>query len=114
MSEKYARRSIKLSVRFSEAEHELLKKRMAVTGTGNQEAFIRKLALDGLVVKLDVPELKEMISLLRYTGNNINQISKRLHQAGRVYEADLADVKANQVRLIELANTILTKLAAIK
>ena len=114
MSAEYARRSIKVSVRFSEAEHELLKKRMAVTGTSNQEAFIRKLALDGLVVKLDVPELKEMISLLRYSGNNINQIARRLHEIGRTYAADIADIKANQERLIELANTILTKLAAIK
>ena len=114
MSAEYARRSIKVSVRFNEAEHELLKKRMTVTGTGNQEAFIRKLALDGLVVKLDVPELKEMISLLRYSGNNINQIAKRLHETGRTYEADIVDIKANQERLIELANTIITKLAAIK
>ena len=114
MSAEYARRSIKVSVRFTEAEHELLKKRMAVTGTGNQEAFIRKLALDGLVVKLDVPELKEMISLLRYSGNNINQIARRLHETGRTYETDIADIKANQERLIELANTILTKLAAIR
>ena len=114
MSAEYARRSIKVSVRFNEAEHELLKKRMTATGTGNQEAFIRKLALDGLVVKLDVPELKEMISLLRYSGNNINQIAKRLHETGRTYEADIADIKANQERLIELSNTIISKLAAIK
>ena len=114
MSAEYARRSIKVSVRFNEAEHELLKKRMTVTGTGNQEAFIRKLALDGLVVKLDVPELKEMISLLRYSGNNINQIARRLHGTGRTYEADIKDIKSNQERLIELANTIITKLAAIK
>ena len=114
MSAEYARRSVKVSVRFTEAEHELLKKRMAVTGTSNQEAFIRKLSLDGIVVKLDVPELKEMISLLRYAGNNINQIAKRLNETGRTYEADIEDIKDNQERLIELANTIITKLAAIK
>ena len=55
-----------------------------------------------------------MISLLRYSGNNINQIARRLHETGRTYEADIEDIKANQERLIELANTILTKLAAIK
>jgi hypothetical protein len=87
---------------------------MATVGITNREAFLRKMALDGIVVKLDVPELKEMISLLRYSGNNINQIAKRLHQTGRVYEADLADVKANQERLIDMANTIITKLAALK
>ena len=114
MSAEYARRNIKLSVRFSETEHELLKERMAVAGTNNQEAFIRKLALDGLIVKLDVPEIKEMISLLRYSGNNINQIAKRLNESGRVYEVDIDDVKANQERLIEIGNQIVSKLAAIK
>lgn len=113
MSAEYARRSIKVSVRFSEDEHELLKKRMAVTGTGNQEAFIRKLALDGIIVRLDVPELKEMISLLRYAGNNVNQIAKRLNETGRAYEADIADIKENQERLIDLSNQIITKLSAL-
>ena len=92
MSAEYARRSIKVSVRFNEAEHELLKKRMAVTETGNQEAFIRKLALDGLVVKLDVPELKEMISLLRYSGNNINQIARRVNAARGANGKDTAEL----------------------
>ena len=68
MSAEYMRRNVKTTVRFSEAEHELLKARMAMIGTTNQEAFIRKMALDGIIVKLDVPEIKEMISLLRYSG----------------------------------------------
>lgn len=59
---------------------------MARIGVTNQEAFLRKMALDGLVIKLDLPELKQMISLLRYTSNNINQIAKRLNESGRAYE----------------------------
>ena len=50
---------------------------MAMAGTTNQEAFIRKMALDGMIVRLDVPEIKEMISLLRYSGNNINQLARK-------------------------------------
>lgn len=108
------KRTVWLKLRLSPEEYKCLCDRMATVGITNREAFLRKMALDGIVVKLDVPELKEMISLLRYSGNNINQIAKRLHQTGRVYEADLADVKANQERLIDLANTIITKLAALK
>ena len=108
------KRTVCLKLRLTLEEYKCLCDRMATVGVTNREAFLRKMALDGIVVKLDVPELKEMISLLRYAGNNINQVAKRLHQTGRVYEADMADVKANQERLIGMANTIITKLAAIK
>ena len=108
------KRTVWLKLRLLPEEYTCLCDRMATVGITNREAFLRKMALDGIVVKLDVPELKEMISLLRYSGNNINQIAKRLHQTGRVYEADLGDVKANQERLIDMANTIITKLAALK
>ena len=114
MSAEYMRRGIKLSVRLSEQEQETLKSRMAMAGTSNQEAFIRKMAMDGILVRLDVPEIKEMISLLRYSGNNINQLTKQLHAGGRVYDTDLDDISKNQEKLIELANTIIQKLASLR
>lgn len=83
MSAQFMRRNIRISVRLTEEEHRLLKEKMARIGVTNQEAFLRKMALDGLVIRLDLPELKQMISLLRYTSNNINQIAKRLNESGR-------------------------------
>ena len=91
MSAQFMRRNIRISVRLTAEEHRLLKEKMARIGVTNQEAFLRKMALDGLVIKLDLPELKQMISLLRYTSNNINQIAKRLNESGRAYDTDLAD-----------------------
>ena len=61
-----------------------------------------------------MPELKRMITILGYTGNNINQMTKRLHESGRIYETDLRDVEENQKKLIGIANEILTKIAALK
>ena len=58
-------------------EKELIQQNMALLGTDNMSAFLRKMAIDGHVIKLDLPELKELVSLLRYTSNNINQIAKR-------------------------------------
>ncbi len=63
-------------IRLTEEKHRLLKEKMTRIDGTNQEAFLRKMALDGLIIKLDLPKLKQMISLLRYTSNNINQISK--------------------------------------
>ena len=96
MSAQFMRRSIRISVRLTEEEHRLLKEKMARIGVTNQEAFLRKMALDGLVIRLDLPELKQMISLLRYTSNNINQIAKRLNESGRAYDTDLAEILERQ------------------
>jgi len=114
VSAQFMRRNIRISVRLTEEEHRLLKEKMARIGVTNQEAFLRKMALDGLVIRLDLPELKKMISLLRYTSNNINQIAKRLNESGRAYETDLAEILEKQDRLWQLANDILMKLSRIQ
>lgn len=114
MSAQFMRRNIRISVRLTEEEHRLLKEKMARIGVTNQEAFLRKMALDGLVIKLELPELKQMISLLRYTSNNINQIAKRLNESGRSYDTDLAEILEKQKQLWQLANDILMKLSRIQ
>lgn len=114
MSAQFMRRNIRISVRLTEEEHRLLKEKMARIGVTNQEAFLRKMALDGLVIKLELPELKQMISLLRCTSNNINQIAKRLNESGRAYDTDLAEILEEQKQLWGLANKILMKLSAIQ
>lgn len=114
MSAQFMRRSIRISVRLTEEEHRLLKEKMARIGVTNQEAFLRKMALDGLVIRLDLPELKQMISLLRYTSNNINQIAKRLNESGRTYDTDLTEILEKQKQLWGLANEVLMKLSAIR
>ena len=87
---------------------------MAQLGTSNLSAYLRKMAIDGLIVKLDMPELREMISLLRRSSNNLNQIAKRMNETGRVYDTDIREVLENQERLWEMANAILVKLAGIQ
>ncbi len=108
------KRNIWLKLRLTPEEYECLCDKMAIVGINNREAFIRKMALDGIIIKLDIPELKEMISLLRYTGNNVNQIAKSLHETGRAYETDISDIKKNQEKLIEKANSIIAKLTCDK
>ena len=95
-------------------ERALLERKMREAGTTNMGAYLRKMALDGLVIRLDLPELKQMISLLRYTSNNINQIAKRLNESGRAYDTDLAEILEKQKQLWGLANRILMKLSTIQ
>ena len=108
------KREIMLRFRVTPEERSMIEKRMAQLGTTNMAAYLRKIAIDGYVVKLDLPELREMVSLLRRTSNNVNQIARRVNETGRVYDADIECVVENQERLWSAGNEILARLAAIK
>lgn len=107
-------REIQLKFRVTPKERELIEQKMEQLGTANMAAYLRKMAIDGYVVKLELPELREMVSLLRYSSNNLNQLTRRVHETGRVYEADLEDMRQSYDRLWEAADKILTSLAAVK
>ena len=83
------KREIMLRFRVTPEERSMIENRMKQLGTTNMAAYLRKIAIDGYVVKLDLPELREMVSLLRRTSNNVNQIAKRVNETGRVYDADI-------------------------
>lgn len=108
------KRNIQVIFWVSEKEHDLIEEKMAQLGTENMSAYLRKIAIDGYIVKLDLPELREMVSLLRRTSNNVNQLAKRMNETGRVYATDIDDILQNQERLWQAANDIITRLAAIK
>ena len=100
--------------KVSEKERDLIEQKMALLGTANMAAYLRKMAIDGYIVNLDLPELRELISLLRRFSNNLNQLTKRVHKTGRFYDADLDDLKQSFERLWDMADKLLNGLAKIK
>ena len=76
-------------------------------------AYLRKIAIDGYVVQLDLPELREMVSLLRRSSNNLNQLARRANETGRIYPEDLADIRQNQAQLWASAKEILRVLSTL-
>ena len=74
-------------------------------------AYLRKMAIDGYVLRLDLPELREMISLLRRCSGNLNQIAKRANESGRIYETDLAEIQEQLDGLWNTAREILLALS---
>ena len=101
------------AVRFSPEEMRLVQEKMRQLGTSNFSAFMRKMAIDGYVVKLELPELRELVSLLRYSSNNLNQLTRRVHESGRIYDVDLEDIHRGQEQLWDAAQTILDKLSKL-
>lgn len=97
----------------SAEEQELIRQKMEQFGTENMSAYLRKMALDGYVVKLDLPELKELVSLMRRSSNNLNQLTRKVHETGRIYDADLENISQRQEQLWEGIREILTQLSQL-
>ena len=108
------KRNIVIRFRVTPEEREMIESKMAQFGTTNMAAYLRKISIDGYVVRLDLPELREMVSLLRRSSNNLNQIAKRVNKTSRIYDADIDCLKENQEKIWSAANGILTRLASIK
>lgn len=113
MSGPNRKREVQVNFRVSPQELEMIEQKMAQLGTSNREAYLRKMALDGYVVRLELPELKELISLMRYSSNNLNQLTRRVHETGRIYDADLEDISQRQEQLWAGVREILTRLAKL-
>ena len=110
---KKRRRTIPLMFYVTPEERDQIETKMAQLGTNNMSAYLRKIAIDGYVVQLDLPELREMVSLLRRSSNNLNQLARRANETGRIYPEDLADIRQNQAQLWESAKKILRVLSTL-
>lgn len=107
-------REVIKTIRLTPEELQMIQEKMKQYGTRDFSAFVRKMAIDGYVVRLELPELKEMVSLLRYSSNNLNQLTKRVHETGRIYDADLEDLRQTHERMWDAARDILSALSKLK
>ena len=106
-------RPIQVKFRVTPEERALIDKRMEQAETLNMAAYLRKMAIDGYVVKLELPELRDFISLLRRTSNNFNQIARRVNSTDRIYADDIVEMKNLLEEIWKADNQILEKLASI-
>ncbi len=107
------KRQIPIIIMVSEHEKALIEEKMRQLGTKNMGAYIRKMAIDGYVVRLDLSDISELVSLLRRSSNNLNQYAKRAHENGRIYEADIEDIQSSLKSVWEKADQIMTRLSTI-
>ncbi len=99
---------------MSQEEVERMRQKMEEVGIKNQSSYLRKMALDGYCVNLDLSEVKELVSLLRHCSNNLNQYAKRANETGAIYAEDIQDLQKRQNEIWELTKEILGRLATIR
>jgi hypothetical protein len=91
----------------------LIEEKMKLAGIRNMSAYIRKMAIDGYVIRLDLSDVRKMVQLLSNATNNLNQISRRVNETGSIYESDIRDLREQYSQLWDQTNAILRGLAKI-
>lgn len=56
---------------------------------------------------------KELVSLMRYSSNNLNQLTRKVHETGRGYDADLEDISQRQEQLWDGVQKILIQISKL-
>lgn len=87
------KKTVRVEFVMSEQDAELVKGRIAELGITNLSAYLRKMAVDGYIIHLDMGDIQEMVRLLRICSNNLNQYAKRANETGSVYAADVEDLR---------------------
>ena len=108
------KRDVVMSFRVTPSEAKRIKDRMKDAGVRKPGAFLRKMAVDGYIIRLDLEELREATRLMLITSNNVNQYAKKANETGSIYETDVKEIKKNQEGLWELLNGILERLSTIR
>ena len=107
------KRSINMGFRVTEEEQEMIRRRMAQTNISNLRAYLLKMAIDGMVVNLDLSQVNECTRLLSNIGNNINQIAKHANTTGAVHAGDMVEIKTGLNEVWEQQDKILRSLAKV-
>lgn len=95
-------RPVRIEFRVTEQEHQLIQKKMEQLGTKNMGVYLRKMAIDGYIIKVDYTEQKKLATAVSRVAGNINQICRRINQTGHFYEDDIVELKAKQCEIWEL------------
>lgn len=97
----------------NEEEEKIIRRKMKEAGIERLGVYLRKMAIEGYILKLDLSDLKEAVRLLRINSNNLNQYVKKANETGKVYAEDIQDIKQSQDKLWHLMKDILARLSTI-
>ncbi len=112
MSRAKRKRGVPLYVWVSEEEYDTIRRRMEEAGTENLSAYIRKMALNGYMLNVDLSPVRELISLQRRCSANINQIAIHANTYG-VYPQEIEALQKGYAEMWGRISEVLKQLAEV-
>ena len=110
---KKRRGCVHLHVMVTPEEQALIRERMAEAGISNMGAYMRKMALNGYVLHVDLSDIRELVSLQRRSANNLNQVAIHVNTYGGIYPHEIKALQRDYADLWEAFSDLLKKLSKI-
>lgn len=112
MNRSKRRRGVPLYVWVSQDEYDTIRQRMEEAGTQNLSAYIRKMALNGYILNVDLAPVRELVSLQRRCANNLNQVAIHANTYG-VYPSEISALQKDYAELWGRVSDVLKQLAVV-
>lgn len=106
-------RSVPIYVWVRPEELEAIRDCMAEAGIQNLSAYVRKMALKGYVLHVDLSDIRELVSLQRRCANNLNQVAIQANTYGGIYPEEIATLQKDYAALWGPLSDLLKKLSAV-
>ncbi|ADU26051.1 plasmid mobilization protein [Ethanoligenens harbinense] len=106
-------RGVGIYFKVSEKERGLIGKRCEEAGIRNLSAYLRKMALNGYIIRLDITTLKDLVRLMHVTANNVNQIARRINETHSVYFEDMQDLQQGYSQVWSGVRNVLRELSKL-
>ena len=103
-----------INVRVNPEELARIREKQKELGIRNTGAYMRKMAMDGYCVNLDLSDVAQVSTLLRRCSNNLNQYAKRANETGSIYEADIKDLQERLETIWADMKEVLVRLSSIQ
>ena len=111
---KQSERNIILRFRVSEKEKALIEEKMKLYGTFNLSAYLRKQAIDGYVIKLEFPQIIDLIRIVSLYCDRANNIARRVNETGRLYEPELNEIMSMSAAIRKELSELVERLVSIE
>ena len=105
-------RTVGLFTKVSPEEKTVIDRKMAELGTHNLRAYLRKMAVDGYIVHVDMSSVAEVVRLLRSISSNVNQIARRCNETRNLYADDVEDLRQGYTQVWRAVDELTKKFDA--
>ena len=113
MSGTFVKRDRTLKFRATPEEEAVINRRMKECGVHNRAAFLRRMAMCGYLINLDLPELSEVSRMLSINSNNLNQVARRANAIGMIDNSDIKELIRQQGEILKTLREIYDQLQRI-
>ncbi len=106
-------RTLNISARVNQEEKDIILEKMEMLGMSNLNEYLRRMAIYGYMIEVDMQPLNELSVELSRIGNNLNQLSKKNNQNSPIYKEDVQEIRKEWKEVMEKLGVFMGKLGEV-